>query len=286
MKLSANLKNASRAALQWRLLVIWLAAALLPTLLLALPMWSTLSGILSHSVHAPQLAKSLDVLALADLMGEFKRNNLALQAGGIGAAALALLLSPLLTGVIASAGRAQETATFRQLFAGGVSEYPRMFRMLLWAVVPLGLALALGGAVADSVQDIAEKASLESTADAWSLCANVLGVLLLALANLTLDAGRAQLAIDRRRTSAVKAWWSGLKLLLRRPAAMFGSYLLLTVSGLLLAGLFALARFNVEASNGLLLVAGFLLAQLVVLAMAWMRAARLFALMTLSATNR
>ncbi|KQV45461.1 MULTISPECIES: hypothetical protein [unclassified Duganella] len=286
MKLTANLKNASRAALQWRLLATWIVAALLPTLLLAAPMWSSLSGILDQSVHAPELAKSLDVLSLADIMAELKRNSLSLQAGGIAALVLTLLLSPLLTGVIVTAGRAPETATFRQLFAGGVGEYPRMFRTLLWAVIPLGLALAIGAAVADSAQDFAEKASLESDADRWVLFANVLGVLLLALANLTLDAGRAQLAIDRRRTSAVKAWWSGLKLLLRRPGAMLGSYALLTVAGLLLAGLFVLARFNLAGSNGLLLLAGFLLAQLVVLAMAWMRAARLLALMTLSATNR
>ncbi|KQZ43836.1 hypothetical protein [Duganella sp. Root1480D1] len=286
MKLTANLKNASRAALQWRLLVIWLVAALLPALLVAAPMWSSLSGILDQSMQAPQLAKSLDVLALADIMAELKRNSLSLQAGGIAAVVLTLLLSPLLTGVIVTAGRAAQTATFRQLFAGGVSEYPRMFRMLLWAVVPLGVALAVAGAVSDGVQGLAEKAILESAADNWALFANVLAVLLIALVNLTLDAGRAQLAIDRRRTSAVKAWWSGLKLLLRRPGAMLGSYVLLTVAGLLLAGLFALARFNVAGSNGLLLLAGFLLAQLVVLAMAWMRSARLFVLMSLSAANR
>lgn len=286
MTLTANLKNASRAALQWRLLVIWLAAALLPTLLLAAPMWSSLSAILDQSVRAPELARSLDVLALADIIAELKRNSLSLQAGGIAAVVLTLLLSPLLTGVIVTAGRAAETASFRQLFAGAVSEYPRMFRMLLWAVVPLGLAMAIGGAAADSAERFAEQASLESVAGNWSLFANVLGVFLLALANLTLDAGRAQLAIDRRRSSAVKAWWRGLKLLLRRPGATFGSYLLLTIAGLLVAALFALARFNVAGSNGLLLLAGFVLAQLVVLAMAWMRAARLFALMSLSATNR
>lgn len=286
MKLTANLKNASRAALQWRLLLIWLVASLLPTLLLALPVWSSLSAILDQSVHVPELAKSLDVLALADIMAELRRNSVALQAGGIGALALTLLLSPLLTGVIVTAGRTAETASLRQLFAGGVSEYPRMFRMLLWAVIPLGLALAVSGMLADGAQDFAEKASLESVADAWSLFTSVQAVLLVALVNLTLDAGRAQLAIDRRRTSAVKAWWSGLKLLLRSAGAVFGSYALLTVAGLLAAGLFALARFNLAGSNGLLLLAGFLLAQLVVLAMAWMRAARLFALMTLSATNR
>jgi len=54
----------------------------------------------------------------------------------------------------------------------------------------------------------------------------------------------------------------------------------------LLAALLAVARLNVAGSNALLLVAAFVLAQLIALAMAWMRAARLFALMTLSATNR
>lgn len=286
MKLTTNLKNASRAALQWRLLVIWLAAMLLPTLLFAAPVWSSLSGILDQSVRAPELAKALDVLALADIMGELKRNSVALQAGGLAALAATLLLSPFLTGVITTAGRAQETPRFRELFAGAMHEYPRMFRMLLWGVVPLGLALAIGGALTGGAEDIANKASLESVAGNWTLAANLGAALLVALASLTLDAGRAQLAIDRRRTSAFKAWWWGVKLLLRRPGAVLGSYALLSIAGLLLAGLLALARLNVAGSNGLLLLAGFLLAQLLVLAMGWMRTARLFALMTVSATNR
>ena len=286
MKLTANLKNASRAALQWRLLAIWLGSVLLPALLFALPVWTTLSGILDQSLRAPELARSLDVLALADIMGELRRNAVALQSGGLAALLLSLLMSPFLTGAIVTAGRAQETASFRALCAGAVHEDPRRLRMLLWAVVPLGLALAIGGALADAAQDAANQASLESVADHWSLAATAAMALLLALANLTLDAGRAQLAIDRRRTSAVKAWWWGVKLLLRRPGAVLGSYAVPTVAGLLLAALLALARLNVAGSNGLLLLAGFVLAQLTVLALAWMRAARLFALMTVSATNR
>jgi hypothetical protein len=94
-----------------------------------------------------------------------------------------------------------------------------MFRMLLWAVVPLGVALALGGALADAAETYAGKAVQEADAARWQLAATVAAALLVALANLTLDAGRAQLAIDRRRTSAVKAWWWGVKLLLRRPGA-------------------------------------------------------------------
>ncbi len=286
MKLTTNLKNAARAALQWRLLLVWLGAVLLPALLLALPVWSTLSELLNHSVRAPELAHALDLVALADVMGELRRNNVGLQTGGLAALAATLLLSPFLTGMTTTAGRAQETARFAELFAGGLAEYPRMFRMLLWSIVPLGVALAIGGALAEAAGKYALGATLESDASTWTMAANIVTAMLLLLANLTLDAGRAQLAIDRRRSSAVKAWWWGLKLLLRRPGAMLGAYTVLTVGGLLLAGLLAVARLQVAGSNALLLVAAFVLAQLIALAVAWMRAARLFALMTVSATNR
>ena len=286
MKLSTNLKHASRAALQWRLLLLWLAAVLLPTAVLALPFWRALAPALDYSVRAPELARALDMLALTDLFNEVRRNAVAVQAGALVALAMALLLSPFLSGAIVTAGRAPHTATLRELVAGGVSEYPRMLRMLLWAAVPLGAALALGLSLADAAGDYAARAVRESDAALWQNAATLGALLLVALANLTLDAGRAQLAIDRRRTSAVKAWWWGVQLLLRRPGAMLGSYALLTVAGLLLAGLLAVARLQVQASNGWLLLAAFVLAQLVALAVAWMRTARLFALMSLSATNR
>ncbi|WP_426170456.1 hypothetical protein [Pseudoduganella sp. R-34] len=286
MKLTTNLKHAGRAALQWRLMLIWLIAMLLPTALLALPIWNSLAPLLDNSVRAPELARALDGLAFTDISAELRRNAVSLQAGGIAALVLTLLLSPFLTGAIVTAGRAQQTATLRELCAGGVAEYPRMFRMLLWAIVPLGVVFALGGALAEAAENYAGKAVLEADAARWQLAATVVTALLVALANLTLDAGRAQLAIDRRRTSAVKAWWWGVKLLLRRPAAMLGAYTALTAGGLLLAAVLAVARLNVAGSNAALLVAAFVLAQLIALAMAWMRAARLFALMSLSATNR
>jgi hypothetical protein len=46
------------------------------------------------------------------------------------------------------------------------------------------------------------------------------------------------------------------------------------------------ARLNIAGSNAGLLIAAFLLTQLIALVLAWMRAARLFALMTVSATNK
>jgi hypothetical protein len=286
MKLTTNLRHAGRAALQWRLLLVWLAATLLPTALLALPVWQALAPLLDHSVRAPELARTLDGTAFTDLFAELRRNAVALQAGALAALVLTLLLSPFLTGVIVTAGRAAQAPALRALAAGGIAEYPRMLRMLLWAVVPLGVALAGGAALAQLAQDHAATLAGATEAARWELAGTVASVLLLALANLTLDAGRAQLAIDRRRTSALKAWWWGVRLLLRRPGAMLGSYLLLSAAGLLLASLLALARLQVQGSNGVLLLAACVLAQLIALAVGWMRAARLLALMTVSATNR
>jgi len=286
MKLTTNLKNSARAALQWRLLLVWLAAVLLPALLLALPIWNTLSELLNHSMRAPELAHALDLVAFTDVMGELRRNAVALQTGGLAAVVATLLLSPFLTGVITTAGRAHETARFHELIAGGLAEYPRMFRMLLWSIVPLGVALAIGASLGEAAEKHALGVTLEADASTWSTAAHVATAFLLLLVNLTLDAGRAQLAIDRRRNSAIKAWWWGVKLLLRRPTSMLGGYMVLTLGGLLLAGLLAVARLQVAGSNVLLLVAAFVLAQLIALAVAWMRAARLFALMSVSATNR
>ena len=164
MKLNTNLKHAARAALQWRLLLVWLGAVLLPTLLLALPFWHALSGVLDHSVRAPERARALDGVAITDVLDELRRNGVALQAGGLSAIVLAVLLSPFLTGVVTTAGRAHETARLRELFAGGVAEYPRMFRMLLWSVVPLGVALAVGGALAEAAEDFAQGATLAADA--------------------------------------------------------------------------------------------------------------------------
>jgi len=90
------------------------------------------------------------------------------------------------------------------------------------------------------------------------------------------------LGSERRRTSAVLAWWGGVKLLLRRPLALLGSYLVITALGLAIAALLALARLRVPALGAGGTAAAFLLTQLAVLALGWMRSARLFALIALA----
>jgi hypothetical protein len=282
----ATVAGAARAALQWRLLALWAAVLLIPTALAALPMWQLLSNSLDHSVHAAQLAASLDLSTIADIVATSSRNGTGVGNGNLLALVFTLLLSPLLSGMTIHAARAPQTPGFGALVLGGVQEYARLLRMLLWAVVPLGVTLGLCAMVIGAAHAYGEKAVLESSADTATLVAACIAALLFAIGDASLDAGRAILASDRRRKSAVVAWWHGFKLLLRRPVATLSRYLGITLLGLALAAALAIARLNVPAIGAGGFVAAFLLTQLAVVALAWMRSARLFAMLALVRDQR
>ncbi|VXB23665.1 hypothetical protein [Massilia sp. 9I] len=274
-----GLLPALRPALQWRLMLLWLVALLLPTLVAALPVWTMLGAAFDRTVQAPSLAQRLDLVAIADLISLHGQHASALAGGGLVALVMTLLLSPLLTGAAISAARAPAPLGFAALAAGGAHEYGRLLRMLLWAIVPLGLAGLVGSFAAGAADNHAATTALASSADNAALGATLVAGLFLLLAHATLDAGRAVLALDRRRKSAVLAWADGLRVLTRRPLAAFGVYFGITLAGLALAALLAVARLNVPALGAGSFFGGLLLTQLAVLALAWMRCARLFALM-------
>lgn len=280
------MRHALRLPLQWRLMLLWLLALLLPALVAALPLWRMLGAAFDRSVHASALAKQLDLVAITDVISLHGQHAASLASGGLVALAMTLLLSPLLTGAAITAARAPAPLGFAALAAGGVREYGRLLRMLVWAVVPLGLAAFLSAIATGAADDHAAQAVLESSAGNASMGAAIVAGVLLLLAHATLDAGRAVLALDRRRRSAVLAWCDGLGLLARRPLAGFGLYLGVTAAGLGLAGLLAVARLNLPALGAGSFLGGLLLAQLAVLALAWMRCARLFGLMELARAAR
>jgi len=270
--------RASRAALQWRLLLLWAGLLLIPTILAVIPLWRTLSASLDQAVHAAALAHKLDMMTLADLVANTGRNGAAISQAAIAGIVLTLLLSPLLSGLVVTAARAPAPLGFGPLLTGAFSEYGRMLRMLLWSIVPLGVALAIGAGALKLADKHAAKAILEADADLVRHLALLATGLLFLLACATLDAGRAALAVDRRRTSAVKAWWRGLGMLRRRPLACLAIYLVITLLGLALYALLGVARLNLAAPGPLAIVAGLLATQLAALVLAWMRSARLFAL--------
>ena len=273
--------HGARSALQWRLLLLWALLLLLPTLAATLPIWQLLGDALDQSPQAAVLARALDMTAVSDLMQISKRYNTAVGNGALVAVLATLLLSPLLTGMTLAAARAPQRLGLRGLLGGGMLEYGRLLRMLLWSSVPLGGAFLLGGLAAAPLRSLGNNAILERTADQANLAGTLVIALFLVLAHATVDAGRAVLAADRRKTSAVRAWGEGVMLVVRRPLATLGAYAVLTLAGLALAGVVALVRIRVAPIEGWSFFAALVLTQLAVMAVAWMRAARLFALIAL-----
>nr|WP_081984113.1 hypothetical protein [Massilia sp. JS1662] len=274
--------HAMRAALQWRLLLWWAVLLLLPTVVAALPVWELLSASLDHSVYATRLAERLDMIAYADIMhGARDQYAPALGAGSLVALVLTLLLSPLLAGMALAAARAPQPLASGALLAAGAQCYPRLARMLAWSIVPLGVAVMMGSSAHHLAGQVAETARLEADAERAAHLATLATVVLLLLAHATIDVGRAMLAADRRRTSAIGAWWRGCGQLARRPLALLGTYLAMTAAGLVIAALLAFARVHVPALGTVGTIGAVVLAQLVVLVLGWMRMARLFALVAL-----
>jgi hypothetical protein len=279
---ASTLRRASTIALQWRLLLLWIVALLIPAALVAAPFWQVLSAQLDHNLHAAELAQQLDAIAIADLMTKLGENSVALNTAGLLALAVTLLLSPLLNGAVVATARADQPLGFSKLLQGGVQEYGRMFRMLLWAGVVLGAAASAGGAAVKAAKNYGERAILEADADMALLAARIVMFTLLVLALVTLDAGRAELAVYSKRPSAIKAWWRGCKLLKARVLAVLGHYLSLSIVGLVLAlGITAL-RIALPQLGAFWFILGMVLAQLAVAAVAWMRMARLLALIDLA----
>jgi len=101
------------------------------------------------------------------------------------------------------------------------------------------------------------------------------GGFFLLLAHASVETGRAWLGIDLSRHSAIRAWWRGCRLLLRRPFSVLGIYLLSTALAALIYLPLLLARAHTPAVGALGLLGAFVLTQLAVAVMAWGRAVRL-----------
>ncbi|KGQ19597.1 hypothetical protein LF41_2535 [Lysobacter dokdonensis DS-58] len=266
-------------ALQWRLLVLWAVALLIPTLVAVLPISMALSERLDHSVHAKEIAARFDLAWMLEVFAPIvKQQSAAINAAGIMGIVIALLLSPWLTGMVVASIRAGQSLRFGNLLQFGLREYGRMARMLLWAVVPLGIALGASAPVSKWAEKVGDTAIVPSAVENASLIATIVLAVLVVFAHATLESGRAMLAVDPSRRSAVKAWWRGVKLFFRRPVAVLVVYVGTVLVGEGLAVALGLVRTNVSAASVGGTVLGFFVMQLVVAAIAWGRVARLYGL--------
>ncbi|NHZ41093.1 hypothetical protein [Massilia aquatica] len=281
----ACVPRAVHAALQWRLLLLWALWMLVPTLILALPAWQLLSANLDYSVHAQALARALDMTAIGDLLDvQARQQGTFIQVGAL-AATVTLLISPLLSGMVATAARSAQAPGFAALLRGGAGYYWPMLRMLAIGALPLGLAYMVGNAAIGAASTRLTTVTSAGDAALLMTLAQVLTVLLMGLVAASLDAGRAFLAADPGKRSALSAWLSGCTLLARHPLASLGSYIVISLAGLVLAALLSLARANTAGVDAIGFAEALLLTQAAVVTIGWMRSARLFALIELARTR-
>ncbi len=276
-----NIGAAARAplmAMQWRLLLLWVLFLLLPTAVVSLPLWRALSGLLDHSVHAPAWAAQFSPLMFGDTM-----SALGDSAGWFNGVAmlgllLTVLLSPFLNGMMIGSGRAGRVLGFSHLLQCGIVEYGRMFRLMLWSILPYAVMAALIGFAFHALDRIDSKAVLESQVDRASHITIGVAVLLFVLAQAIVESGRAAFIADNGLRSATRAFGRGFMQLLRRPFSTLLCYLLISLVGYAIALALGVGRMHTPALGVGGLVLAVLLAQLVVLVLGWVRVARLFAL--------
>ena len=281
LRASTALAHGLRGALQWRLWLLWIAATGLCALIGAIPLWNWLGSALDHSLLGDAVGSGNAPELLIEAM--VNRDVTGLLAAGIQFATLLMLLvSPLLAGATVAAARSRETLRFGDLLRGGISEYGPMLRMLIWSVIPLGIAVMAIVVIMGINEAAHPNAVLASDLKTGRMVALIVGGILWVLAHASLEAGRGWLAADGRLRSALKAWWRGVGLLGRRPIAVLCVYLATTIAGLVLALVFVAIRQHLDSNTGV----GFLLAMLagfgITAALALSRIARLFGMQSLA----
>ncbi len=266
------------AGLQWKLLLVWLLLMLLPVAVAAWPMSAAMGSLLEHSVHSTAWAESFNALGMGDAMFQLAKFMPAIGAAAMAGFFMSLLLAPFLTGMVVTAARSAQHTGFSELMHGGLREYWRMLRVSLWALVGWAIAFGIGAAAFHMASNVAKTATLESQVDLWRHGAMAIMIILLVIAHAIAEASRAQFAADPNLGSATRAWGRGLKMVFGRPLASFGMYLGVSIIGYLLVLVFGMWRMRVPAVGVGGTILAFVLAQLVVLSLAWTRTARIHAL--------
>lgn len=270
--------------LQWRLVLLWIAITLLPTLVVALPVWRVMDGLMSHSVNATRWASHFDGLMFSDVFGAIARDSAWTGSAFIAGVVLMLALSPFLTGMVVAGGRANRMLGFGALLQGGATEYGRMLRLLPLSLVPYGLFAAATYGMSSFTNDHVDAALLPSKAELYQHGGLAVILLVFVIAQAIIESARAQFIADIGLRSAFRALGRGIVQVVRRPFATLVVYLVITVIGAGLSVLIAAWRGHTLAVGISWLVA-FVIVQLGVAVVAWMRTARLLALAGIAPVN-
>jgi hypothetical protein len=277
-------RRALRRSLQWRLLLLWWASLVLPSVIAAVPVFAFLRRQLDHAPEAARSVAFVDGATLIELVRQLDENGVSTSIGfaSVAAALLVMAISPFVAAATLAAARADEPPGLGRLLAGAGELYGRMLRTLLAGLLPVGLGAGLAAGALRLAVRATERSVTEGAANRALILGTCAGALAFFVCHLTVDAARAQFAAGPGRRSAVLALWAGIRLLIRRPlraAALGGLGALLGVGGAL--GLMALRLRIVQAGPASIGLA-WLLAQAAHLLVGWGRAARIFGLAELA----
>lgn len=277
------LADALTGAAQWRVLLLWLLALVALACFGVGPLAGALSTAIDHHPDAAKLARGGNASQLGELMSMVSKSSGGGIATGIKSAiVMALLLSPWLTGLASHSIRAGRAPGLVSLFTGAFREYPRQLGLSLWSLLPLLAGFAVFGGLSYWAEQHADAATLETSARSAKKLALIVGGIALLLSHASIEAARGFFAVRPDAVNPVKAWWRGVKLLVRRPLHTLGLYVLASLPGLLVAFLLLLVRVRIDAVGWGMWLAAFLVVQLGVAALAWSRVARLRALASLA----
>lgn len=266
--------------LQWRLMLLWILVTLLPTLVVALPLWRVLDDLLGHSVHADAWARHFNGILFGDVFSALQKNAW-IGSACVAGALLTLAISPFLSGMAVAGGRANRALGFGGLLQGGAAEYGRMLRLLPLSLIPYGLLVLAARGISSFAGDKVDAALLPSTADLYEHGSLAAIAFCFVIAQTIVESARAQFIADVTLRSSLRAFGRGIVQVVSRPFASLFAYVMITVIGVGLSVLIAAWRGHAVAVGGEWFVA-LLIVQLGVAVVAWMRTARLLALAGLS----
>ena len=274
------LSRQMRRALDFRLVLFWLVASLIPTLLVALPLAGILRDVLDFSAYSDALAQRLNLDALSALGAAYQRSELAIQTNVTLAWVCTLLCAPMLTALAAALFMASDKSPWSRLWLTGLSDYGRWFWLHLSAFLVYLLGFGTAAIVAASAEIWVEEYVNANSFAKVQIVSWLAAVLIALITHFFVEIARAEYILDTRLRFPPRAFLRALsrRQLLRR----FSGYLIVCSAGTSLLLLLFVLRQRLGGASLAAMGLTLILAQCSVAAIAWMRTARLFVLAELA----
>jgi hypothetical protein len=273
------LNSEGRRAFNLRLLLLWLAAALLPSLIVALPLGGIVRDTLDFSAHTKILAQRLNLDALRSLAMHYQGSQGAIQSN-VGFAWMCTLLTAPLLNAWAAMIFAGQHASMQRFFIAGLLDYGRWFWLHLSALMIYLMGFGLAALVASYVSDRADEYIDVRVFQQYQHLSWLCAFLIVVMTHFIVEVCRAELLLDQSLRWPPEAFFRAFKRGGKRKR--FGGYLAVSATGIALVMLFLLLRLRFSGSGILASITTLGFAQCAVVALAWMRIARLFILAALA----